>query len=205
VIHRDIKPPNIIRCKDDDRLVLIDFGAVKELVLSADASSCRHSTTQFVGTLGFAPPEQLATRPIYSSDIYALGATCLYLLSGKSPLGFEYEFVTGELRWRNDIVVSEHFGIVLSKMLKVSPQERYQSAQDVLRALELEPYLDNLAYCMNINPKPFPVSPPPPKTDEFIPPIVRTAMSIRAWQAKLQARQDRRDRRIITSSSEPLR
>lgn len=193
VIHRDIKPPNIIRCRDDGRLVLIDFGAVKEQMAQFDTSSSKPATTQFVGTVGFAPPEQLASRPVYASDIYAVGVTCLYLLSGRSPLDFDYEFDTGEVRWHEHISVSEHFGNILSKMLRVSPNDRYQSVRDVLRALELEPYIDNLVYCMNVKPKPF--VKPEPELDrgeqEYIPPLLRKAMAIRDWRAKVQARRAR--------------
>ncbi len=192
VIHRDIKPPNLIRCRDDGRLVLIDFGAVKEQLAQVSDSSARPTSTQFVGTVGFAPPEQLASRPIYASDIYALGVTCLYLLSGKPPLEFDYEFLTGDVRWSDFVAVSDHFGTVLSKMLKVSPQERFQSVGEVIRALELEPYFDNLVHCMNIKPKPFPHTAAEETTAEsYVPPMVRTATAIRDWQAKLKARRVR--------------
>lgn len=188
VIHRDIKPPNLIRCRDDGRLVLIDFGAVKQIANVSD-SGAKPTTTQFVGTVGFAPPEQLASRPIYSSDIYAVGVTCLYLLSGKPPLEFDYEFLTGDVRWSDYVSVSEHFGTVLSRMLKVSPQERFQSVDEVMRALELEPYFDNLVHCMNIKPKPFPhTAQNETDAESYVPPMVRTAMAIRDWQAKLKAR-----------------
>lgn len=196
VIHRDIKPPNIIRCRDDGRLVLIDFGAVKEQIAQIEPVSAKPTTTQFVGTVGFAPPEQLASRPIYASDIYAVGITCLYLLSGKSPLDFDYDFVTGEVRWRDHVIVSEHFGNILTKMLRISPQERYQSVTEVLRALDLEPYLDNLSYCMNVNPKPFmqTTGQEIESSEGYVPPIVRKAMAIRDWRAKIQARQVRFNR-----------
>ena len=88
-------------------------------------------------------------------------------------------------------MVSEHFGNILTKMLKVTPRDRYQSPNEVLRALELEPYLDNLMYCMNVNPKPFPRD---EGGDEYVPPMVRTAMAIRDWRAKLKARRVRGDR-----------
>ncbi|MBD2019435.1 serine/threonine protein kinase [Leptolyngbya sp. FACHB-36] len=195
VIHRDIKPPNIIRCKDDGRLVLIDFGAVKEQLVASDRSSCKPSTTQFVGTVGFAPPEQLASRPLYSSDLYAVGVTCLYLLSGKSPLEFEYEFGTGDVRWQDHITVSKHFGTVLTKLLKSSPNDRFHSASEVLRALDLEPYLDNLMYCMNIKPKPFLNANLANDTEfeGYVPPLVRRAIAIRDWRTRLRARQMRLD------------
>ena len=90
VIHRDIKPQNLLRCEDDRRIVLIDFGAVKEKLVDACENSLnKPTTTNFVGTVGFAPPEQFSLRPVYASDIYAVGVTCLYLLTGKAPLEFD--------------------------------------------------------------------------------------------------------------------
>jgi len=208
VIHRDIKPTNLIRCKDDNRLVLIDFGAVKETISKVEESSLKPSTTQFVGTVGFAPPEQLASRPVYSSDIYALGVTCLYLLSGKSPLEFDYEFVTGEVRWRDLIQVSDAFANVLSKMLKISPQERFRSATDVFNILQLEPYFKQLGDCLHD----IRVRPPSshelesliPDSATYTPPILRKAAEIREWRARLKARQARQARshtRISFSNS----
>jgi serine/threonine-protein kinase len=198
VIHRDIKPTNVIRCKDDGRLVLIDFGAVKETISKVDEVSCKPSTTQFVGTVGFAPPEQLASRPVYSSDIYALGITCLYLLSGKSPLDFDYEFVSGEVRWRDQIQVSEAFANVLNKMLKISPQDRFRSAIDVVNLLRLEPYFRQLGDCLHdirVRPPSLrELEPPPAATDGYTPRILRQADEIRKWQARAKARQARQQR-----------
>ena len=71
VIHRDIKPSNIIRRKWDGRLVLIDFGAVKQL--HTQIADAVEGYTIGIGTSGFAPPEQLMGQPGFSSDIYALG------------------------------------------------------------------------------------------------------------------------------------
>jgi len=205
VIHRDIKPPNIIRCRDDGRLVLIDFGAVKENLAPTAGATTRNTSTQFVGTVGFAPPEQLASRPVFSSDIYAVGMTCLYLLTGRSPLDFDYEFVSGEVRWQDAVTVSPHFAKVLSRMLKIAPCDRYNSAMDVMRALDLEPYVDSLAHCMNVNPKPFTKEEQESFENSYVPPLVRRASAIRDWRQRLRARQMRGNLPFprITYSSSP--
>jgi serine/threonine-protein kinase len=191
VIHRDIKPPNIIRCQDDGRLVLIDFGAVKEKIVEVDETSQRLPTTQFVGTVGFAPPEQLALRPIYSSDIYAIGMTCLYLLTARSPIEFDVDVCTGEVCWAELVQVSNHFGKILGKMLKISPRDRYQTAEQILRALELEPYLDNLAECMNAKPS-LSSQNTKDESDKYLTPIAKTAIGIRKWRSRLLARQQQK-------------
>ncbi|WP_299402054.1 serine/threonine-protein kinase [Acaryochloris sp. IP29b_bin.148] len=138
VIHRDIKPANIIRREIDDKLVLIDFGAVKDQVnQTAIANPDEHSTlTSFaVGTPGFAPPEQMAMRPVYASDIYSLGVTCIYLLTGKSPKDLSYNPVSGDLSWREHVRVSPDLQDLLGNMLEVSLRDRYRSAREVLQAL----------------------------------------------------------------------
>lgn len=154
VIHRDIKPANLIRRAEDKRLVLIDFGAVKNQINQTSASPSEHTalTAFAVGTPGYAPPEQLAMRPVYASDIYALGVTCLYLLTGKPPKDLDYNPLTGEMLWERKVQTSEHFGEVLKKMLEGSVRHRYQSASEVLRALDLEPYLDGLVKGMTAQP-----------------------------------------------------
>ncbi|WAL59736.1 serine/threonine-protein kinase [Thermocoleostomius sinensis] len=147
VIHRDIKPANLIRRSQDKKLVLIDFGAVKDQVnpIRSGASEQTALTAYAIGTPGYAPPEQMAMRPVYASDIYALGITCLYLLTGRSPKDMDYDSTTGEVLWKEHVHISAHFAAVLSKMLEVSVRHRYQSAEDVLRALDLEPYMDSLS------------------------------------------------------------
>jgi serine/threonine protein kinase, bacterial len=139
VIHRDIKPANILRREQDGKLVLIDFGAVKNYVAQIETPEGveQASNTQFaVGTSGYAPPEQLAMRPIFASDIYALGVTCIYLMTGRSPKDIEYNPSTGEMMWQNHVQLSKHMTQVLGKMLEVSVRYRYQSVEEVQRALQ---------------------------------------------------------------------
>lgn len=155
VIHRDIKPANLIRREQDGKLILIDFGAVKNQVNQTRMmSQAEHTalTTNIVGTRGYAPPEQIARYPVYASDIYAVGATCIYLLTGKSPKDLDYNPLTGEILWQHKVQVSESLAKVLTKMLQVSVQHRYQSAEEVLKALEDESDLNSLALGMAAQP-----------------------------------------------------
>lgn len=157
VIHRDIKPANIIRRAQDCKLVLIDFGAVKthNVQTTANSASDQTALTAYaIGTPGFAPPEQMAMRPVRASDVYALGVTCIYLLSGKSPKDLDYDPTTGELLWTKHVHISDHFAKVLTKMLEISVKLRYQTADQIFRALDLEPYLDSLKKSMTAPPKP---------------------------------------------------
>ena len=149
VIHRDIKPANIIRREIDNKLVLIDFGVVKNQVNSVGASSEQSALTAFaVGTPGFAPPEQLAMRPVYASDVYALGVTCMYLMSGKTPKNMDCDPITGDIDWFQYVKVSDSFAQYLSKMLEVAVKNRYKTANEALQALDLENHADSLSESM---------------------------------------------------------
>jgi serine/threonine protein kinase len=148
LIHRDIKPSNIILCQTDRRFVLVDFGAVKDLAPTASSSKKAEYSTA-VGTPGFAPPEQLANYPVYASDIYALGMTCIYLLTGKEASEFEIDPYTCELMWSEDLEISTGLLEIINKMTQMPLVDRYQSATQVLTALDnrsirakLRTYLD---------------------------------------------------------------
>jgi serine/threonine-protein kinase len=163
VIHRDIKPANLILRETDRKLVLIDFGAVKNQVntVIVNVNSQTAFTNFAVGTQGFAPPEQMAMRPVYASDIYAVGATCIYLLTGKSPKAIEVDVNTGELLWEKLVKVSPQFAKVLKTMLEVSVRHRYKSAQEVMDALDMTAYADSLA--QSLTAAPMVTSPKPPQ------------------------------------------
>ncbi|MGD1911575.1 MAG: protein kinase [Rivularia sp. (in: cyanobacteria)] len=203
VIHRDIKPHNLLRCDDDGRLVLIDFGAVKEELALVGELVDKTATTNFVGTMGFAPPEQFSLRPVYGSDIYALGVTCLYLLSGKAPLEFDYDTNTGEISWQKQLKVSEHFTEILNKMLKVSVKERFKSASEVIFALGMESHLSSLTNCLTTQPLKVENKSHVHSFEEnyhsYIPPQTRTAIAIREWKAKLESRKSRRNNKRRSS------
>jgi serine/threonine-protein kinase len=210
VIHRDIKPPNIIRCHDDGRLVLIDFGAVKDQLAIASESNPRAASTQFIGTVGFAPPEQIALRPTFASDIYALGMTCLFMLTAKTPLEFEYHPETGEIDWQPDISISAHFAKVLERMLKITVSERYQKPEEVLRALELESHLDNLSQCMHTLPHPTLHDDSSSEAESrsqsptYYSPTQKAASQIRSWRSRLKKREQLRSQRRLAYPTTPL-
>lgn len=187
VIHRDIKPANIIRRSQDKKLVLIDFGAVKDKVSPVSAASEHTALTSYaIGTPGYAPPEQMAMRPVFSSDIYALGVTCLYLLTGKSPKDLNYNPATGEMMWHHFVDITPSFEELLKKMLEVSVKHRYQSAEEVLQAMQMEPYIDSLSQGMMSQrpPRPGEPSTEAPNTGGHVSPYAREAEAIRAKRAR---------------------
>jgi serine/threonine protein kinase len=136
LIHCDIKPENIILCQTDRRMVLVDFGAVVDLNLATTVRERADTSSVAVGTPGFAPPEQLANRAVYASDLYALGMTCIYLLTGKEPSQFATDPRTCELLWTDNLDISEGLSQIISKTIQISLSDRYQSAVQVLTALE---------------------------------------------------------------------
>ncbi len=141
VIHRDIKPANILRRQKDGKLVLIDFGVVKDRVntLSTKTDGQTALTNFSVGTTGFAPPEQIALRPVYASDIYALGVTCVYLLTAKSPKLFDYDSQTGRLSWEKEVLVRPSLAKILNKMLEINLSKRYRLVEEVINDLDIIP------------------------------------------------------------------
>jgi serine/threonine protein kinase len=136
VIHRDIKPDNLIRRTADNKIVLVDFGAVKQIKsYSLMTPEQLQNDTVAVGTPGYMPSEQGQGRPRPCSDIYALGMTCIQALTGLNPKQFGEDAVTGEILWQHHAQVSEQLASVLNKMVRHYFKYRYQSATDALQAL----------------------------------------------------------------------
>ncbi|OLP20146.1 hypothetical protein BST81_01550 [Leptolyngbya sp. 'hensonii'] len=134
VIHRDIKPSNIIRRKKDNRLVLIDFGAVKQMQppLYAD----REGPTVAIGTRGYAPAEQLAGHPGLNSDIYALGMIAIQALTGVQPQQLQQDQETGTVLWSHLTQATPGLVTLLERMVRYYFNERYQSASEVMQDLK---------------------------------------------------------------------
>ena len=133
-IHRDIKPSNIVRETATQRLFLIDFGAVKQVV--SGETNIKKSLPIF--TKVYASPEQREEGRIAevypSSDLYSLAVTCLELLTGITPV----DYLDNNYRnWRQQAskIISPSLDNILDKMLKVNPRHRFQSAAEVMTAV----------------------------------------------------------------------
>lgn len=136
VIHRDIKPSNLIRRQKDGKIVLIDFGAVKEIRSLALNSGEQITGTILIGSSGYMPSEQLKGKPRFNSDIYAVGVTAIQLLTGVSPDEFEENAETGEMIWREHASISNELAVILDKMVRSYFRDRYQSVKEVLFDIE---------------------------------------------------------------------
>ncbi|MBN3883958.1 MAG: serine/threonine protein kinase [Nostoc sp. JL34] len=136
VIHRDIKPDNIIRRQQDGKLVLIDFGAVKQVQTQLLTIPGHTGATIIIGTPGYMSTEQGQGKPRPNSDIYSLGIIGIQSLTGLHPINFEEDPDTGEISWQHQANVSSELASVLSKMVLHHFKQRYQSAGEVLQVLK---------------------------------------------------------------------
>jgi serine/threonine protein kinase len=145
VIHRDIKPANLLRRKSDRKLVLIDFGAVKQIYTQLPTASEQGleptNMTVAVGTVGYMPNEQANGKPRLCSDIYAVGTIAIQQLLGIPPNQIPEDPATSEIAWRQSPTdakiqycaeVSSALAEILDKMVRYDFRQRYQSASEAL-------------------------------------------------------------------------
>ncbi|MEO0836903.1 MAG: serine/threonine-protein kinase [Cyanobacteria bacterium J06642_3] len=133
VIHRDLKPANLIRRQCDRKLVLVDFGTVKNML---QGQANLGQLTIPVGTKGYMPTEQARGKPQATSDLYALGIIAIQALTRIEPLSLE-EDDHGELRWSHLTQVSPQLAQILTTMTRYNFTDRYQSAAAALQALNV--------------------------------------------------------------------
>lgn len=128
VTHRDIKPQNLIYTENRE-VFLVDFGAVQDKVRQTTVAS------SVVGTYGYMAPEQLRGGKTYAStDLYGLGATLIYLLTGKYPSDLPQKKL--KIDFKNSVKISSDFGKWLDKLIEPYPEKRLPSAQIALDVLQ---------------------------------------------------------------------
>jgi serine/threonine protein kinase len=135
IVHRDIKPANLMRRDADGKLVLIDFGAVKEVGRLGSPAPGQTQLATVIGSVGYMAPEQLSGKPQPCSDIYSVGVLAIQALTGRPPTKIPDDPCTGQLLWRDLVPVSDALAEILDRMVCPRWQERFQSAAEVMEAL----------------------------------------------------------------------
>ncbi|WP_323254464.1 serine/threonine protein kinase [Spirulina sp. CCNP1310] len=138
VIHRDIKPDNILRQRSDRHLFLVDFGAVKQIQLHSTFFSSQSNPTIAIGTPGYMASEQAHGRPTFGSDLYSLGVIAIQALTGVPPSQFQYNLDTNELEWDHSRC-SPELGAILTQMTRYLWRDRPPSAEQILATLPPDP------------------------------------------------------------------
>jgi serine/threonine-protein kinase len=133
VIHRDVHPQNLIRRTSDGKIVLIDFGAVKEINTSQNSigqtKSCGGTQQDYI------PPEQAIGSPKLCSDIYAVGLIGIQALTGMRPKQLRVDNL-GNLIWQKNATVTPELASILDQMVLYAFPQRYPSATEALQALQ---------------------------------------------------------------------
>ncbi|OKH52457.1 serine/threonine protein kinase [Calothrix sp. HK-06] len=138
VIHCDVKPENLIRRVSDGKLVLIDFGSIQPVDFGTDTVLPIYRIP--VTSLGYIPPEQFIGQTQLSSDIYALGMIAIQALTGLTPLQLQVDPRSNEIIWRTqETEVSDYLAMVISRMIRYSHKNRFQTAASVYQALQQIP------------------------------------------------------------------
>lgn len=140
VIHRDLKPSNLIRRDKDNRVVLIDFGAVKQAGTQPAGSGIVQTIS--IGTQGYMPSEQLAGQPQFSSDVYAVGIMAIQAITGLLPKQLVPHAQTGEIDWHPYAPqLQPELRTVLDTMVRYDFRARYPSAKEALNAMASLPQI----------------------------------------------------------------
>lgn len=128
IIHRDINPSNLVMTPGGD-VFLIDFGAVKDIM------EYNPNNATIVGTYGYMPIEQTMGKASTSSDIYSLGMTAIFLLTGKNPS--KLDISRGKPDFSSYCDISQSFMQMLNNMIEPVMEDRIQNVEEVYNELRL--------------------------------------------------------------------
>lgn len=127
LIHRDIKPANLLVRTADNQIVVLDFGAVKEGGTSFGTR---------IGAEGYCAPEQERGQPLTQSDLYAIGSTLIFLLTGEAPFKFYRQQGRGYKFQLEDVsVITPELRQVIQRVTETFPRDRYATARELANAL----------------------------------------------------------------------
>jgi serine/threonine protein kinase, bacterial len=127
LIHRDIKPANLMVRNSNNRVVVLDFGAVKEI---GTAPGTR------IGAEGYCAPEQERGQPVTQSDLYAIGPTLIFLLTGESPFKFyRQKGRTFRFDVANIPTITPKLRELIDRVTEPLPRDRFQTAKELAAAL----------------------------------------------------------------------
>jgi serine/threonine protein kinase, bacterial len=180
IIHRDIKPENVILRQRDHKPVLIDFGAVRETMGTRLNANGVSTQSIVIGTPGFMSSEQAAGRAVFSSDLYSLGLTAIYALTGKIPQELPTEPMTGNIQWRSYAPsVSAGLARLIDRAIAPNSNDRFQTAHQMLDELlrSESPTIPEMGVPMQFIPapvqNPIPLATQPPvETNQYPPTII---------------------------------
>lgn len=135
IIHRDIKPQNMIR-DENGKVFLVDFGAVADTYHNTVTGG-----STVVGTFGYMAPEQFRGKALLSTDLYGLGTTLLYLLTKEHPSDLPQKHL--KIDFRSQVNVSQNFSDWLNKLIEPVAEERFPDAGIALAILQGKEALEN--------------------------------------------------------------
>lgn len=136
IIHRDIKPDNIMLRTENQQPVLIDFGVVKEVMGTVINSQGNLTQTMVVGSPGYMSPEQAAGRPTFASDLFSLGLTAIQLLTNQDPQRM-VDLRTGDIDWHPYAPqVSPTLKRILDRAISTQAAGRYLAAEEMLADMQ---------------------------------------------------------------------
>ncbi|MFN6567200.1 protein kinase domain-containing protein [Dendronalium sp. ChiSLP03b] len=139
IVHRDIKPQNILRSRNQENLILVNFGNAK-IVTGLEQLTDENS----IGSPEYTAPEQTRGKAVFASDLYSLGVTCIYLLTQISPFDL-FDIANNCWAWQEYLTnrVSDRLAQILDKLLQNAVNQRFQSAAEVMQAIGIEFKIQN--------------------------------------------------------------